>query len=51
MPLDGLMAEEIDLKKTPKTGSKSSKDGPFQKVQEESSGSSEEDNEDALDDT
>ena len=45
MPLDGLMAEEIDLKKASKTGSKSAIDGPFQKVQEESSGSSSEDNE------
>lgn len=48
MPLDGLMAEEVDLKKAAKTASKTSKDGPFQKVQEESSGSSEgENNEDA----
>ena len=46
MPLDGLMAEEIDLKKASKTASKSANNGPFQKVQEESSGSSEEDNED-----
>jgi hypothetical protein len=37
------MAEEIDLKKAPKTVN----NGPFQKVQEESSGSSEEDNEGA----
>lgn len=37
VPLDGLMAEEIDLSKKKKGDNGSAKDGPFQKVQEDES--------------
>lgn len=39
VPLDGLMAEEIEVRKEATKKSNVIKDGPFQKVQEESSGS------------